>query len=206
MKDLPASERPRERLEAFGPASLSNVELLAVIIRTGDEGKTAIDLAWRLLRVARDASGPGRELVWLAGATCEEIRSVRGIGYAKAAEIKAAIELGKRAATCAAQQRPSIRRPSDVGGLFVGEMKHLDREQFHAVLLNTKNQVLGIELVSIGSLNESIVHPREVFRTAIRKSAAAIILVHNHPVLTYHHVVQDRFVSLREAGIGWPGF
>ncbi|MGE5485392.1 MAG: RadC family protein [Ignavibacteriales bacterium] len=230
LKDLPDGERPRERVCRLGPEALSTAELLAVALRTGSGGKTALGLAQQLLSLGRETAGPGRELGYLVEAPVEEICSVRGMGPAKAAQVKAALELGKRAAAEAGHSRTSIRCPSDVGDLLVKEMKHLDKEQFRTVLLNTKNRVVGVEVISVGSLNESIVHPREIFKPAVRKSAAAVILAHNHPsgdpnpsaedvnvtrrlieagqilgieVLDHVVVGEERFVSLREAGLAW---
>ena len=138
---------------------------------------------------AEDAGGAGEAgtpgaaaagLRHLATASIEELSAVRGIGPVKAAQIKAAIELGRRLA-CATASRPAVRTPADVAGLVMEGMRYLDKEHFQVVLLNTKNQVLGVELVSVGGLSSSLVHPREIFKVALRRSAAAIILVHNHP-------------------------
>ncbi len=230
MKDLPDGERPRERICRLGPEALSTAELLAVALRTGSGGKTALDLAGQLLGVGREVAGPGRELGYLAGAPVEELCRVRGVGRAKAAQVKAALELGKRAAAEVGRAGTPVRSPSDVGNLLIKEMRRLDKEQFRVVLLNTKNRMVGVELVSVGSLNESIVHPREIFKPAVRKSAAAVILAHNHPsgdpspspedvdvtrrlieagrilgieVLDHIVVGEERFVSMREAGVAW---
>ncbi len=174
MKDLPEELRPRERLQAAGAAALSNAELLALIIGSGTKRESALMLAQRLL-----AEKGG--LRFLATATFDELCRVEGIGVAKAAQIKAALELGKRLVSLQPEMRPSICSPRDASALVLGEMSHLDREHFRVILLNTKNQVLGVAPVSVGSLNSSLVHPREVFKEAVRRNAAAIILVHNHP-------------------------
>ncbi|OIQ08613.1 hypothetical protein MOOR_17600 [Moorella thermoacetica] len=173
IKELPAELRPRERLLAAGVQALSNAELLAILLRTGTRTESALDVARRLL------SGPDG-LQFLAGATLEELQQQKGIGLAKAAELKAALELGRRLAAFTLS-RTVIRNPRDVAGLLLDEMRYLDRENFRTVSLNTKNQVLGIDNVSVGSLNSSLAHPREVFKDPIRRSAAAIILAHNHP-------------------------
>ena len=174
IKDLPVDSRPRERMAARGPASLSNAELLAIILRTGSREQTALDLASRML--AEDGG-----LRFLAEATLEELSRFKGVGLAKAAQLKAALELGRRLASQAPEYRPVIRCPEDAANLVMEEMRYLDRETFRLICLNTKNQVVKVELVSQGSLNSSLVHPREVFKTAISRSAAALILVHNHP-------------------------
>ncbi|MHB8170641.1 MAG: RadC family protein [Thermincolia bacterium] len=174
IKEMPAELRPRERLAKDGSEALSNQELLAILLRTGTRTETALDLAARILTKQGNLRG-------LVGVTVEELSQTPGIGLAKAAQIKAAIELGKRVATAAPETRPVIKSPGDASRLVMEEMRHLDREHFRVILLNTKNHVLSIEDVSVGSLSSSIVHPREVFKNPIRKSAAAIILLHNHP-------------------------
>lgn len=174
MKDLPEEIRPRERMLAQGAASLSITELLAIIIRTGTTSLTALQLADLLLK--RFGS-----LEVLAQAEVEEISQLKGIGQAKAVQIKAALELGIRLLTLQARKREGIRSGEDVFHLLLPTMRYLDKEYFKAVFLDTKNQVLQIKDVSIGSLNASIVHPRELFKGAIRVSSAAVILVHNHP-------------------------
>ena len=231
MTDIPPDDRPRERLLKIGPRALSTVELLAILIRTGTEDETAMELACRLLKEGEKVLGPGRGLEYLTDASTEEICRIKGIGPAKTALIKAAVELGRRTSMSPAVRRPVLRCPADVGGLFVGEMRHLDREEFRTVLLNSKNQVIGVEVVAVGSLNEAVVHPREVFKPAIRKSAAAVILVHNHPsgdpapseedaevttrlvragrilgidVLDHVVIGEERYFSIRESGKGWP--
>jgi DNA repair protein RadC len=173
IKEMPEELRPRERLLAAGPQALSNAELLAILIRTGTRMETAIDVARRVL------SRP-EGLQYLAQASLEELQKEKGIGLAKAAELKAALELGRRLAAFTLT-RTIIKNPWDVASLLMDEMRFLDRENFRTVSLNTKNQVLGVDSVSVGSLNSSQAHPREVFKDPIRRSAAAIILAHNHP-------------------------
>lgn len=173
IKDLPEDLRPRERMVTFGVQALSNAELLAILLRTGNPQETALELAQRLL------SQPGG-LRYLAEASLEELKSQKGIGLAKAAQIKAAIELGRRLAAFR-PERPLIQNPADAAYILMDEMRYLDREHFRTISLNTKNRVLAIDNVAVGSLNSSYVHPREVFKGPVRRSAAAVILVHNHP-------------------------
>lgn len=174
IKELPLGMRPRERLISLGPDVLSLSELIAIIIGSGSKKDSAIQLSQRLI------NQPGG-LSQLINASVEELQQVEGVGPAKACQIKAAVELSKRISNITGDQLPVIKSPQDVTNLVMEEMRFLDREHFKTVILNTKNQVLAIDTVSIGSLNTSIVHPREVFKNPIKKSAAAIILLHNHP-------------------------
>ncbi|MCG9966993.1 DNA repair protein RadC [Pelotomaculum terephthalicicum JT] len=166
--------RPRERLLQEGAGTLSEIELLAILLGTGSHEKTVLELASLIL--ARFKS-----LRLLVDATVEELSEIKGVGLAKASQVKAALELAKRLSRFTGQPRPVIKSPGDAAGLVMEEMRHLDREHFRALLLNTRNQVIADDEVSIGTLNTSSVHPRELFRNAIKKSAASLILVHNHP-------------------------
>jgi DNA repair protein RadC len=171
---IPAEDRPRERLLRLGVRALSGAELLAVLIGTGSHGASVLDIATRLiqqfgsLRAVADA-----EPVVLA--------NVAGVGSAKALRMKAAAEFGRRIVSHSAEPMPAVRAPEDVAKLVMDEMRTLDREHFRVILLNSKNRVISVETISVGTLNASIVHPREGLKPAIMKSAAAIILVHNHP-------------------------
>jgi DNA repair protein RadC len=171
---MPASERPRERLAKRGPSSLKTSELLAILFRTGTRNLNAVELADKVLRKFGSLRDTAR-------ATTEELQALEGIGFAKAVEIQAAFELGRRLATEDVLERPLIQSARDVANLMVPEMQTLDREHFKILLLNAKNRVIQIYTVSVGSLNASVVHPRECFRPAIAAQAASIILVHNHP-------------------------
>jgi DNA repair protein RadC len=195
IKSMPPDSRPRERIAALGATSLSNAELLAILLRTGTPEYTVLELAAQLL------SHPGG-LRYLAEATPEELERHKGIGLAKAAQIKAAIELGKRLISLSPEARPVIKCPEDAAHLVMEEMRYLDREHFRVLCLNTKNQVLSIEMVSVGSLNSSIVHPRELFKTAISRSAASLILVHNHPSGDPTPSREDIEVTLRLVEVG----
>lgn len=176
VKDWPEDEQPRERLLKHGAASLSDAHLLAIIIKMGKPGRSALDLALELLVRFESLAG-------IEQAGIEELCAVPGIGRAKAAEIKAAIELGRR------HQRPSLAGASfcssgDIVSYYQPRMKDLKKEVFHCVLLDTKNKALKIikdDVVSVGTLTASLVHPRETFKAAIRESAAAVIFIHNHP-------------------------
>ncbi|NTW06170.1 MAG: DNA repair protein RadC [Peptococcaceae bacterium] len=174
MKDMPKEQRPRERLMREGPGVLSDVELLAIILRTGSSDKSAMVLS---TEVISHFSG----LKNLVQAEVEELSMIKGMGPAKSSQLKAALEIGIRLAGKSEDPQPAINRPQDAAAMVMEEMRHLDREHFCALLLNTKNKVLAKKTISIGTLNASVVHPRELFKTAIKKSASSIILIHNHP-------------------------
>jgi len=195
MREIPPDLRPRERLINEGPEALSDIELLAILVRTGTASASAVTVATALL-------GRFGDLRTLLQSSAEELSSVKGIGPAKAAQIKAALEIGRRVSATSAGVRVSIRSPEDAAGIVMEEMRHLDREHFYALILNTKNQVIARERISVGTLNTSTVHPRELFKAAIRRSAAAIILVHNHPSGDPSPSGEDREVTVKlvEAG------
>lgn len=173
IKNYPEEVRPREKLVALGADKLSDQELLAILLRTGTKDKSAIDLAHDMIKM--------EGLVSLVNLNVDELSSIKGMGLAKACQIKAAVELGKRLSRQSMGPRPVIRSPHDAAQLVMAEMSHLDREHFKVINLNTKNQIIVIDTVSVGSLNASLVHPREVFKMPIKRSAASLILIHNHP-------------------------
>jgi DNA repair protein RadC len=172
--DLPAEERPRERLYYVGERALSTTELIAVVIGTGHGNDNVFQLAQLLL--AETDGLPG-----LARATTHEIRQVKGIGKVKAAQIKAALELGRRAIKSPLIERPIIRSPAEAANLLMPEMSNLEQEHTRVILLNTRNHVLSTPTIYIGSLNHSVLRVGELFRTSIRENAASIIVAHNHP-------------------------
>lgn len=174
MKELPVEQRPRERLLKEGAGALSEIELLAIMLRTGTAKSPALSLAAELL-------GRFENLRTLADTSIEELSTVKGIGAVKAVQVKAALELGKRLAASVISPGPVIQSPEDAANILMEELRGLDREHFGVLLLNTKNVVLTYETITIGTLNSSPVHPRELFKSAIRRSAASVILVHNHP-------------------------
>lgn len=175
IHDLPVSERPRERLQKLGVAALSAQELLALILGRGIAGESVMVTAQRLLSQFGSLKGT-------ASASIEELSQVRGIGTAKAAQIKAAFELANRLEGYAeADQKPVVKTPEDVAGLVRGRLKDKRKEHFLALLLDTRSQLIKVAEISVGSLDTSIVHPREVFQEAISASAASVIFVHNHP-------------------------
>lgn len=174
IRDFPQEERPRERFIKSGAESLSNQEILAILLRTGTKDESVLQLANRVLT---NFNG----LRSLKGASLEEITAIKGIGTAKGIQILAAIELGRRITNLVQNDLYTIRSPEDGANYVMNDMRFLSQEHFVVLYLNTKNQVLHKKTVFIGSLNASIVHPREVFKEAIRRSAASIICLHNHP-------------------------
>ena len=175
MKDLPATERPREKLFTNGAASLSNAELLAILLGSGTRSQSAVSLAERVL--AADSSG----ILFLNDCTPEELCSIDGIGPAKSAALIAAAELGRRLTTTPREKQANVSSPDEISKLFMQNMRYLKKECFKVLLLNIKNEIISIEDVSTGSLMSSDAHPREVFAAPLRRGAANVILVHNHP-------------------------
>ena len=220
IKDVPKEDRPRERLIKLGSGHLSNQELLAILLGSGTREESVMELANRVLMHFEG-------LKLLKDATIEELTAIKGIGEAKGVQVLSAIELGKRMNQYKPNERYIIRCPEDGADYVMEEMRSLNQEHFVALFLNTKNQIIHRETIFIGSLNASIVHPREVFREAIKRTAASIIVAHNHPSgdptpsqedihvtrrlveagkmigieLLDHLIIGDRkFVSLKEKG------
>ena len=176
VRDLPEEERPREKLIRQGAASLSDTELLAILLRTGTSSVSVLHLAEEVLPKYQD-----KGLVSIMNISPQEIASVHGVGLAKAATIVAAVELGRRLSTRAAQKLEKIEGPEDVARYALPLLRYEQKEHFLVMLLDVRNRVLAMPTVSIGSLTASVAHPREIFREAIRYSAANMILIHNHP-------------------------
>ncbi|MBI5289852.1 MAG: DNA repair protein RadC [Chloroflexi bacterium] len=223
IHDLPESERPRERLRDFGPAALSAAELIAIILRTGAKGKSAITIANDLLR---EFDGLGA----LARASYAQLCASHGLGPAKAAELLAAITLGVRAASEAPEARPLLRNPEDIANRLLHEMSLLDQENVRVLLLDTRLRLLSTSDVYRGSVHTTTVRYSELLRDAVRVNASAVVLVHNHPsgdptpsaadigmtqgllqacklleIDLHDHIVigGGRYVSLRSAGLGF---
>jgi DNA repair protein RadC len=194
-KNVPYYDRPRERLLREGAAHLADAELLAILLRTGTEQETSYELAQRLLAAFGDLRG-------LAQASHAELTKLKGIGQVKAIEMHAAFELGRRVIGGTGKRGAVIRLPRDVADLMFPELGHLTQEHFVCLFLNTKNHVIGKQTIFVGSLDASIVHPREVFKEAIRRSSASVICLHNHPSGDPTPSREDIAITrtLREAG------
>jgi DNA repair protein RadC len=223
ITDLASHERPRERLTRLGPQALSNAELVAILLRSGIRGLNAVQLAQRILLQVGGLAG-------LQRATVENLRRQRGLGQAKAAQLKAAIELGRRLAVATPEEKPTIQSPEDAANLLLYEMGSFEQEQLRVLALDTRNRLLKLVDVYRGSLNSSWIRIAEVFREPVRLNAAAVIIAHNHPsgdpspspedvavtkaivqagelldieVLDHLVIGQGRFVSLKAKGLGF---
>ncbi|MDF2884348.1 MAG: repair protein radc [Clostridiaceae bacterium] len=174
IMDLPKNERPRERLIRYGAQSLSNSELIAIILRNGIKNENVLNLSSRLITNCDGIDG-------LFNKTTEELMEICGIGIAKAAQIAAVGELSKRSKAFKSGITCKITKPKDAADYVMEEMRHYSVEILKVIMLNVKNAVIASKNVSMGSLNSSIVHPREIFCEAIRKSCYSIIICHNHP-------------------------
>ena len=174
IHDLPKSERPRERLRSFGPEALSAQELLSLVIGRGIPGKSVMNIAQELLSKFGNIKA-------ISQATIEELSQIKGIGFAKAAQIKACFELGKRQDLEPELRDFDIKNPQSVVKAIQSSIKDKAKEHFKLILLNARNKIIGISTVSIGTLNSNLVHPREVFKDAISHSAASVVFAHNHP-------------------------
>jgi DNA repair protein RadC len=223
IRDLPTQERPRERLRERGASSLSTAELLAITLRTGAASESVLNLSARLLARCGGLAG-------LARASFGELCQEHGLGEAKVAQLKAALELGRRLLSSEPDERLVVKSPQDIANLLQGEMGFLEQEELRVVLLNSKNQVLAIDEVYKGSVNTSLIRISELFREAVRQNCPALVVVHNHPsgdpspsaedikvteqmveagklldieVLDHLIIGQQRYVSLRERGLGF---
>jgi len=223
ITDLASTERPRERLATQGAEALSNAELIAILLRSGVEGANAVQLAQRMLKEYDGLPGLHR-------VPYDQLCSLHGIGPAKAAQLKAAIELGRRLAMASPEERPVIQSPDDAAALILYDMGALEAEELRVLLLDTRNRLLRITRVYQGSVNSSLIRVGEVFRDAVRAGATAILVAHNHPsgdptpspedVSVTHAMVEagklldielldhlvigkNRFVSMKSKGLGF---
>lgn len=174
IQQVAQQERPRERLVQFGAEQLSNHELLAILIGSGTKKESVLDIATRLLNQFET-------LLNLKHATIEELQEIDGIGRVKAIYLLAAFELGRRSHLPNRLERTVVKHPDDAADYLMVELAQLMQEHFVVLFLNVKNEIIHKQTIFIGSLNASIVHPREIFREAVKRSAASIICAHNHP-------------------------
>jgi len=225
ITDLDTNDRPRERLAKVGPQALSNAELIAILLSSGVPGENAVQVGQRLLQTFNGLTGLHR-------APFEELLQQRGVGEARAAQIKAAIELGRRLALEMPNERPVIKSPADAAALVQYEMSALEKEQMRVILLDTRNRVVEIAEVVNGTVNSAHLRMAEIFTPAVRRNVPAILLVHNHPsgdptpspddvtltravlqagklldIEVLDHIIigigQNRWVSLKERGLGF---
>lgn len=174
IKELPTDERPRERLVKYGPEALSNAELLAIILRVGTAEYSAIGMAEHML-------GRFKGLKGIATAGIDDLSRIKGLGTAKAAQIMAMVELGKRLAASVGESRLTIRSPQDAADLLMPELRDEPQEHFKALYLNSKTEVMKSRTITIGCLDASLITPRELFREGISCNCASVIVAHNHP-------------------------
>ena len=225
IRDLPQDERPRERLQRYGPSHLSNAELIAILLRVGSTGESVLNLSSRVLSTYGGLGG-------IARTSYGELCDLHGISDAKACQLLAALELGRRLASLQPEDRAVIRSPQDVFNLFSAEMGFLVQEHLRVLLLNTKNEVLATHEIYKGNVNSAVIRVSEVLRPAVRENCPNVILVHNHPsgdptpspedilvtrqirtcaemmdIELLDHVVigNQRFVSLKERRLGFGG-
>ncbi len=223
IMDLSEADRPRERLSTLGPQALTNAELIAILLRVGVKGENAVEVGQRLLKKFNGLTGLHR-------APFAELKKQHGLGDAKAAQIKAAIELGRRLTLESPDERPAINSPADAAALVSYEMSALEQEHLRVMLLDRRNRVLETVEVYKGSVNSSQVRVGELFKEAIRKNASSIVVIHNHPsgdptpspddvavtrailqagklldvdVLDHIVIGQGKWVSLKERGLGF---
>ena len=223
IMDLHESERPRERLATLGPQALTNAELIGILLRVGVKGENAVMVGQRLLKKFGGLTGLHR-------APFSDLKKQHGLGVAKAAHIKAAIELGRRLTIESPEERPTINSPADAAVLVQYEMSALEQEHLRVMLLDRRNRLLETVEVYKGSVNSSQVRVGELFKEAVRKNASAIIVIHNHPsgdptpspddvavtraivqagklldveVLDHLVIGQNKWVSLKERGLGF---
>lgn len=223
ITDLASEDRPRERLAKLGAGSLSNAELVAILLRAGIQGMNAVQLAQNILIGSGGLTGLQRR-------SYESLKRERGLGPAKAAQLKAAVELGRRLAVATPEERPTVQSPEDAANLLLYEMGSLEREHLRVLVLDTRNRLMRTVEVYRGSLNSSWIRVAEVFRDPVRMNAAAVIVAHNHPsgdptpspedvsvtkalvqagqlldieVLDHLVIGQGRFVSMKAKGLGF---
>ena len=196
IKSLPEQDRPREKMMKQGAAALTDAELLAILLRTGTKEKSALDLARDIIALNQD------KLLFLEQCDLDSLCKVKGIGHTKAVTIVAALELGRRVSMSDLSKLSIVKSPHEAAKIFVPLLRSEKKEQFYVMLLNIKNKLLGVERISLGTLNSTLAEPRDIFSLALSKNAAAVILAHNHPSGDPTPSVDDRTTTERmiEAG------
>ena len=177
MKELPEQDRPYEKCVRLGAQALTDPELLAVLLRTGTRGSTSVSMAEEVLNLSRDKEG----LLGLHQVSMTQLQSVKGIGKVKAVQIKCIGELSKRIARRSASKGLSLNHPQTIADYYMEQLRHEKQEQLFCMMLDTKNHLLGEEMIFKGTVNSSLVNPREIFLAAFAYHAVGIILIHNHP-------------------------
>ncbi len=195
IKEMPDLERPREKMANHGTQVLSNAELIAILIGSGNKRQNAIELSTEIINTFGGLNK-------LTDVTYEELLTINGIGTAKACNILASLELNKRISQSSLNKKMKITSPTDVCNIFMDELRYEMKEKFIIILLNTKSEIISKEIISIGNLNSSIVHPREVYKYAIKKSAASILFIHNHPSGNPMPSENDKEITKRLTEVG----
>lgn len=178
MRELPLSERPYEKLEMYGEATLSNAELIAIIIKSGTKDESSVEIAQKVLALEKNEEN---NLRFLQNISLEELMKIKGIGKVKAIQLKAVVELTKRMSKPFDISKIQINSPKDVAELLIDEMRYEEREIVKAIILNTKNMILKIVDICFGGTNSAVLKPKDILQEAIKQGAPKIILVHNHP-------------------------
>ncbi len=195
IKDLPLKEKPREKAKKYGITSLSEIELLAILLRTGTKNVSAIDLARKLLLEYQDLKG-------LLHARINSLKKIPGMGEVKAITILSALELGKRLQENDCQEKIQIKESKDVYTYFASLFLYSEQEKFYVILLDSKNYVLNKKLLFVGTANQSLIHPRDIFKEAILNNAVKILCIHNHPSGRVNPSFADEQVTKKIKKIG----
>lgn len=178
IKDMPEEDRPYEKLEKKGAENLTDAELLAIIIRTGTKNSTSLDLTRKIINKYSEGKG----ILYLKQVSLTQLQMIKGVGRVKAIQLKAVAEIGNRITKAGKENgRFKVTSPADIEDIYMERMRHSNKEIFKVLIMNSRNEIIKDIDISIGSLSETVVHPREVFTEVIKEPAAAIILLHNHP-------------------------
>lgn len=203
IKEMPEEDRPQEKLLKYGAEYLSNAELLALIIRTGTRECTSVELSQRILNEAQKGANKNQDaLACLKNFSCKDLMKISGIGESKASMIVSAFTLADRVHKNSVYIKTRIKSPSDMADYVLSDMRFLKKEVFKIAVLNTKKEIEVIKTISEGTINATIVHPRDVFQVAIRENAHTIILLHNHPTGDPTPSSEDIEITKNLVGVG----